>query len=305
MDLVILTGMSGAGKSLAVNYLEDQGYFCIDNLPPMILPELVRTFTQGQGGEGYGIDKLAFVVDIRSNELLKGFDSAMEDIDHLRCPYRIIFLEAADQVLVNRYRETRRRHPLATGIGLSEAISRERVMLQELRERATHVIDTSMMAIPALREELQRIISRGAEKQSISVLVESFGFKYGIPVDCDNIYDVRFLPNPFYETHLRMSSGHDQDIKDYLLSYPETKEFIDRQADLLKYLMPFYVREGKVRLMIGIGCTGGRHRSVYIAEELAARLTAQGIHAAAHHRDIGKDPRFAVINPDPEKARED
>ncbi len=305
MDLVILTGMSGAGKSLAVNYLEDQGYFCIDNLPPMILPELVRTFIKGQGGEGYGIDKLAFVVDIRSNELLKGFDAAMEEVDQMACPYRIIFLEAADQVLVNRYRETRRRHPLATGIGLSEAISRERVMLQELRERATHVIDTSMMAIPALREELQRIISRGIDEQSISVLVESFGFKYGIPVDCDNIYDVRFLPNPFYETHLRMSSGHDQDIKDYLLSYPETKDFINRQADLLKYLMPFYVREGKVRLMIGVGCTGGRHRSVYIAEELANRLTAHGIHSAVHHRDIGKDPRFAVINPDPEKTREE
>lgn len=305
MDLVILTGMSGAGKSLAVNYLEDQGYFCIDNLPPMILPELVRTFLKGQGGEGYGIDKLAFVVDIRSNELLKGFDAAMKEVDQMACPYRIIFLEAADQVLVNRYRETRRRHPLATGIGLSEAISRERVMLQELRERATHVVDTSMMAIPALREELQRIISRGAMEQSISVLVESFGFKYGIPVDCDNIYDVRFLPNPFYESHLRMSSGHDPDIKEYLLSYPETKEYIDRQADLLKFLMPFYVREGKVRLMIGVGCTGGRHRSVYIAEELAAQLTAQGIQAAVHHRDIGKDPRFAAVNPDPDKAREE
>ncbi len=305
MDLIILTGMSGAGKSLAVNYLEDQGYFCIDNLPPMILPELVRTFIKGKGGEGYGIDKLAFVVDIRSNELLKGLDAAMEEIEQMACPYRIIFLEAADPVLVNRYRETRRRHPLATGIGLSEAISRERVMLQELRERATHVIDTSMMAIPALREEIQRIISRGTQSQSISVLIESFGFKYGIPVDCDNIYDVRFLPNPFYETRLRMNSGHDQEIKDYLLNYPETKEFIDRQADLLKYLMPFYIREGKVRLMIGVGCTGGRHRSVYIAEELGARLNALGIHAAVRHRDIGKDPRFAAVNPDPEKTREE
>lgn len=305
MDLIILTGMSGAGKSQAVNYLEDQGYFCIDNLPPMILPELVRTFIKGQGGEGYSIDRLAFVVDIRSNELLKGFDAAMEEIDQLACPYRIIFLEAADQVLVNRYRETRRRHPLATGIGLSEAISRERVMLQELRERATHVVDTSMMAIPALREELQRIISRGTENQSISVLIESFGFKYGIPVDCDNICDVRFLPNPFYETDLRMCSGHDEVIRTYLNTFPETGEYIDKQANLLHYLMPFYVREGKVRLMIGIGCTGGRHRSVFIAEELSTRLNALGIHTAVHHRDIGKDPRYAVINPDPDKPREE
>ena len=288
MDLIILTGMSGAGKSLAVNYLEDQGYFCIDNLPPMTLPELVRTFTKGQGGEGYGISRLAFVVDIRSNELLKGFDAAIEDIDRLAIPYRIIFLEAADQVLVNRYRETRRRHPLATGIGLSEAISRERVMLQELRERATHVIDTSMMAIPALREELHRIISEEGHDQGISVLIESFGFKYGIPVDCDNIYDVRFLPNPFYESDLRMLSGGDEEIKRYLLQFPETTEYIDRQAELLAFLMPFYYREGKVRLMIGIGCTGGHHRSVAIAEEVAEILRAQGFDPTVVHRDIDR-----------------
>jgi UPF0042 nucleotide-binding protein len=304
MDLIILTGMSGAGKSLAANFLEDQGYFCIDNLPPMILPELVRTFTKGQGGDGYGISKIAFVVDIRSNELLKGFDAAMEEIDQIACPYQIIFLEAADQMLVNRYRETRRKHPLSDGIGLSDAISRERDMLLGIRERATHVIDTSMMAIPALREELFRIISGESTNQSISILVESFGFKYGIPVDCDNIYDVRFLPNPFYEPNLKLLSGNDPEIKEYLLQHPETVTYIAKQTELLSFLMPFYVREGKVRLMIGVGCTGGRHRSVFIAEELAAGLKKAGIQASVYHRDIGKDPRYAAVVPEAEKSHE-
>lgn len=305
MDLIILTGMSGAGKSLAANFLEDQGYFCIDNLPPVILPELVRTFTKGQGGDGYGISKIAFVVDIRSNELLKGFDAAMEEIDQIACPYQIIFLEAADQMLVNRYRQTRRKHPLSDGIGLSDAISRERDMLLGIRERATHVIDTSMMAIPALRAELFRIISGGADSQSLSILVESFGFKYGIPVDCDNIYDVRFLPNPFYEPNLKLLSGNDPEIKEYLLQYPETVTYIEKQTEILSFLIPFYVREGKARLMIGVGCTGGRHRSVFIAEELASGLKKAGIQASVYHRDIGKDPRYAAIVPEAEKSREE
>jgi UPF0042 nucleotide-binding protein len=305
MDIIILTGMSGAGKSLAANFLEDQGYFCIDNLPPVILPELVRTFTKGQGGEGYGISKMAFVVDIRSNELLPGFDAAIEEIEDCGCPYRIIFLEAADQVLVNRYRESRRRHPLSGEIGLSEAISLEREMLQGIRERATHVIDTSMMAVAALREELFRIISQGADEQRLAILIESFGFRYGIPVDCDNIYDVRFLPNPFYEAELKLHRGNDPEIRDYLMKYPETAEFIAKQTEILAYLLPFYIREGKVRLMIGIGCTGGRHRSVFIAEEIAAKLNAMDFQTSVYHRDIGKDPRFAAVSPDPDKSREE
>lgn len=305
MDIIILTGMSGAGKSLAAKFLEDQGYFCIDNLPPVILPELVRTFTKGQGGEGYGISKMAFVVDIRSNELLPGFDAAIEEIEASGAPYRIIFLEAADQVLVNRYRESRRRHPLSGEIGLSEAISLEREMLQGIRERATHVIDTSMMAVAALREELFRIISRGADEQGIAILIESFGFKYGIPVDCDNIFDVRFLPNPFYEPELKHRCGNEIEIKEYLLQYPETEEFITKLTDMLTYLLPFYVREGKVRLMVGIGCTGGRHRSVFITEELAAKLNAMGFQTSCYHRDAGKDPRYAAVRPDPDKFREE
>ena len=176
MDVIILTGMSGAGKSQAVHVLEDQGYFCIDNLPPLVLPELVRTFLKGQGGEGYAINRLAFVVDIRSNEFLKGFGKAMNELKALECPYRIIFLEANDQVLVSRYRQTRRKHPLSDGISLVEAIAKERSMLRGIRARATHVLDTSMMALSALREELLHIIE-AEEVSTMDIHIESFGFK--------------------------------------------------------------------------------------------------------------------------------
>lgn len=295
MDIIILTGMSGAGKSQAANFLEDMGYFCIDNLPPMLLPEMVRTFIKGQGGEGFGISKLAFVIDIRSNELLRGFGPAIQEIDSLGCPYRIIFLEASDQVLVNRYRQTRRRHPLSDGIGLMESISKERKMLLGIRARATHTIDTSMMAIPALRDEIYRIIAEDAGNMRMSILLTSFGFKYGIPVDCDNMYDVRFLPNPFYEPDLKMLSGKDAAIEEFLMKTPETEEFIRKQVDILSYTLPFYIREGKARLVVGIGCTGGRHRSVFVAESFAKRLTDLGYSAIVHHRDIDKDPRYLAV----------
>ena len=293
MDVIILTGMSGAGKSQAANFLEDMGYFCIDNLPPMLLPELTKTFIKGQGGEGFGIAKLAFVVDIRSNELLRGVGPALQELEAIGCPYRIIFLEASDETLISRYRQTRRRHPLSDGIGLSESIHRERELLLGIRARATYTIDTSMMADAALRDELYGIIAEHEEGPRMKVLVESFGFKYGIPTDCDNIYDVRILPNPFYEPELKLLSGKDEGIKTYLEGFSETEEFIRRQIELLAFTLPFYIREGKARLVIGVGCTGGRHRSVYVAEMFAERLTALGYGAAVQHRDIAKDPRYA------------
>ena len=297
MDIIILTGMSGAGKSQAADFLEDMGYFCIDNLPPMLLPDMVRTFTKGQGGEGFGISKLAFVIDIRSNELLRGFEPAIQEIDALGCPYRIVFLEASDQVLVNRYRQTRRRHPLSDGRGLSESIVQERSMLLSIRGMATHIIDTSMMAIPALRDEIYNIISEDAGNKRMAVLVQSFGFKYGIPVDCDNIYDVRFLPNPFYEPELKMFSGKDTEIAEFLNRFPETEEFVRKQGDILAYTLPYYIREGKARLVVGVGCTGGRHRSVYIAELFARHLADLGYNVIVNHRDIGKDPRYQTTTP--------
>ncbi len=293
MDVIILTGMSGAGKSQAAHFLEDQGYFCIDNLPPMVLPELVRTFLKGQGGEGFAIDKLAFVVDIRSNDFLKGFGKAMTELKNLECPYRIIFLEANDQVLVSRYRQTRRKHPLSDGLSLVEAIEKERSQMRGIRARATHVIDTSLIALSALKEELLHIIEISDEK-TMDIHVESFGFKYGLPGDCDITCDVRFLPNPFYIPELKMHCGKDQEIIEFLEKHPETEQYYEKMMDLLCFSVPYYIREGKARLSVGVGCTGGRHRSVYMAERLAAGLKEAGYRVSMHHRDIDKDPRYQV-----------
>ena len=294
LDIVILTGMSGAGKSMAADFFEDTGYFCIDNLPPPTLSNLVSTFLRGQGGEGFGIHKLAFVIDIRSNELLRGMGKALQDIEDMGCLYKMIFLEADTQVLINRFRQTRRRHPLDENIGLTEAIRKERDALASLRAAATHVIDTSLLAASALREELHKIIYKDQGQQKVSVLVESFGFKYGIPVDCDNIYDVRFLPNPFYDAGLKHLSGKDEGIGLYLREFPETDEFIMSVKALSLLTLPFYLREGKSRLVIGIGCTGGRHRSVYIAECLSQLIRGEGYETVVYHRDIDKDPRYAA-----------
>ena len=293
-DIIILTGMSGAGKSQAGNFFEDRGYFCVDNLPPVMLPPLVRTFLSGQGGEGFGIEKLAFVVDIRSNELLRGVGPALQELEEMGCAYKIVFLEAADQVLINRFRQTRRLHPLAVNIGLTEAIEKERTMLLGIRARATHVIDTSFLAIPALRDELFRVINATREQGKMSILIESFGFKYGIPVDCDNTYDVRFLPNPFYLPDLKPLSGKDDGIAQYLQDFPETEIFLNHIQQITTFTLPLYEREGKARLVIGIGCTGGRHRSVYITEKLAESLGKEDYSVKIFHRDIDKDPRYAA-----------
>ena len=286
MELIFLTGMSGAGKSQAADFLEDQGFFCIDNLPPMILPELVKTFYKGQGGEGFGIEKLVFVVDIRSREFLKGFGAALKKIDEeVGCSYRIIFLEAADDVLVKRYRQSRRKHPLGKDLSLTDAISSERKLLLGIRARATNVIDTSMMALPALRDELLSMIEDDAST-GMSVFIESFGFKYGMPVDCDNVLDVRFLPNPFYIDTLCRHSGLDEDVRSFVMDHPTTKEFMQRYTELLDFLIPHYKEEGKRRLVIAIGCTGGAHRSVAIAEAIAQYLRDKGLPTEIVHRDL-------------------
>lgn len=291
MELIFLTGMSGAGKSQAADFLEDQGFFCMDNLPPMILPELVKTFYKGQGGEGFGVEKILFVVDTRSREFLKGFGSALKKIDEIGCSYRIIFLEASDDVLVKRYRQTRRKHPMGKDISLVDAIVAERKLLTGIRARATNIIDTSMKALPALRDELQSLIADDAST-GMQIYIESFGFKYGLPVDCDNVIDVRFLPNPFYIPELKMLSGKDKGIQDYLMSFEETASYKAKITEMFLFTIPYYIKEGKGRLHIGVGCTGGRHRSVYIAECLCEAIKEAGYKTIVHHRDIDKDPRY-------------
>ncbi|MBR1796416.1 MAG: RNase adapter RapZ [Clostridiales bacterium] len=291
MDVIILTGMSGAGKSQAAAYFEDHDYFCIDNLPPVFLPNIIDTFS-GNGETGVpAVDKLCIVVDVRSRNLLEGFDAAMRRLDDLGCSYRIVFLEASDNVLVSRYRQTRRKHPLTEEMSLVDAIAAERNMLHGIRGRATSIIDTTMMPLSSLRKEL-RVVLDEAENQGLSVYIQSFGFMYGIPSDCDDVFDVRFLPNPFWVERLQMLCGKDKPIEEYLMGFDETKVFISKLSDMFSFMIPFYIREGKSRLNIGVGCTGGRHRSVFIAEELGRILEEYGYKTIVHHRDIDRDPRY-------------
>ena len=288
MELIILTGMSGAGKSAAVRYLEDQGFFCMDNVPPYVLPDLVNGFYKGRSGEGFAVSKLAFVVDVRSQEYLDGFSDAMAQIDDLGIPYKIIFFEASDHVLITRYQETRRKHPLAKNMSLTAAIAAERAKLQNVRTMATNVLDTTRMSVSDLRMKLGEIIDAGNDSGMV-IFVESFGFKYGVSVDFDYCFDARFLPNPYYVTELRNLTGSDKEVSGYLEGFPETAEFISKVTDLMKFTIPFYIEEGKGSLHIGFGCTGGRHRSVYCAEKVKSLLEAAGYSCVLHHRDIDKE----------------
>lgn len=293
MDIIILTGMSGAGKSQAAAYFEDHGYFCIDNLPPILLPGIVESFMTIDKDSSIAVEKLCLVVDVRSRSLLAGFDSAMVKLDDLGCTYRIVFLEANDNILVSRYRQTRRSHPLTEEMSLVDAIAAERRLLQPIRGRATNIIDTTMTTLSALRKELRTVLDE-AEASGLSIYVESFGFMYGLSSDSDNVLDVRFLPNPFWVEKLQMMSGKDEPIAEYLMGFEETRQFLDKLGDMFKFMIPFYIREGKSRLNIGVGCTGGRHRSVFIAEKLGQILADEGYRVTVHHRDIDRDPRYDV-----------
>lgn len=293
MEILILTGMSGAGKSLAANFLEDMGYFCVDNLPPSMIPDLIKAFAQAhQQSERESGDRLAIVIDVRSTALFKEVIPAIEMIRELGHTVRIIFLDAADQVLINRYKLSRRSHPLAQGRSLAQAIALERERLAPMKEMVSDIIETSNLGPSELRDMIYAMLSVSSHDQRMTILVQSFGFKYGVPVDSDCILDVRFLPNPFYIEELRPLSGLDPAVRDYVFSFPETSTFLEMQNKMLDFTIPLYVREGKVRLMIGVGCSGGRHRSVAIAEALANRLKDNNLTVIVDHRDIDKDSRY-------------
>ncbi len=295
MDMIILTGMSGAGKSQAANYLEDMGFFCIDNLPPHLLPELTKSFLRSADPEASGvktgINRIAFVVDVRSAELFDGFLPALMEIDRMGIHYTIIYLESTDQALISRYKQTRRNHPLARQHGITQAIAMERALLEPIKELADTVIDTSEFKSNELRDRLYSMLSEPGVENRMTILIQSFGFKYGIPPDCDLVIDVRFIPNPYYIEDLRPLSGLDEPVRQFVLKFDESHRFMDLQEQTIEFALPFYIREGKVRLTIGVGCTGGRHRSVALAEDLANRLRDNGMHVLVDHRDINKDPR--------------
>ncbi len=290
MEVVILTGMSGAGKSFSAKCLEDMGYFCVDNLPPQMVPEMIKAFRSG-GQAGVAIEKLAFVVDIRSVDMFKGLIPSLQRVFDTGIPCTVIYLEADSSELIARYKQTRRNHPLARDISLSDAIEMERKRLLPLKSYATEVIDTTRMSPSELRDRLLRILVKDEGNGRMSILIQSFGFKYGLPPDSDIVMDVRFIPNPFYSRDLRMLSGLDAEVGRYVRSFEETRRYMDMQEALMAYTIPFYRREGKQRLVIGVGCTGGRHRSVALAVDLAARLQAAGQPVILIHRDIDKDPR--------------
>jgi UPF0042 nucleotide-binding protein len=281
--VVVLTGLSGSGKSTAIRALEDMGYFCIDNLPVPLLPKLIEL-----AAGGGSLQSLAFVVDTRGREFLSEAGKMIEQMRDEGVPLRIIFLEADEDELVRRYSETRRRHPLGDdGVTIREGIRRERDRLEELRHRADQVIDTSTHTVHTLKALIQK--SCGGDKEpTLQVTVLSFGFKHGLPVECDLVFDVRFLPNPYFVEELREHTGQESDVHDYVFSFAETTRFLSLFQEMADFMLPMYRREGKSYLTIGIGCTGGHHRSVAVSETIAERLETRGWKASVRHRDVEK-----------------
>ncbi|WP_268876157.1 MULTISPECIES: RNase adapter RapZ [Bacillaceae] len=284
LELVIITGMSGAGKTVAVQSFEDMGYFCVDNLPPALIPKFID-LVEGSGGK---MQRVALVIDLRGREFFDQLFSAIDTIGtESKVTPQIVFLDSRDSVLVRRYKETRRSHPLSAGGTLLEGIKAERELLDELKGQAQMIIDTSDLKPTQLRERILQRFSL-TEKQVFNVQLLSFGFKHGVPIDADLVFDVRFLPNPHYIDHMRPKTGLDQEVYDYVLKWSETKQFIEKLQDLLTYMLPHYKREGKRQLVIAIGCTGGKHRSVTLAEFFKKTLGDEGYHTFVSHRDVEK-----------------
>lgn len=284
MKFVIVTGMSGAGKNTAIKMLEDLGYFCVDNLPVPLIPRFAE-FADNPNAE---LSKVVIGIDIRT-----GIGKIAETFDELHAKgvsYDILYLDASDDVLIKRFKETRRAHPYALNGRVEEGIKKERKELSYLKEQATYILDTSQMLTRELKAEIDQIFSKNKTFSNIYVTVLSFGFKYGIPSDADLVFDVRFLPNPYYIDDLKAKTGNDREVQDYVCSFKEASVFLDKLEDMLLFLLPNYVLEGKNQLVIAIGCTGGKHRSVTLANKLFERLsTKEQYGIKIEHRDIGKD----------------
>ena len=289
-DLVVITGFSGAGKSQAMACFEDAGYFCVDNLPPEMVTGLADLFQH----EGSKVEHAAIVSDVRGGDYFEGLIKVLAQLEERGTPHRLLFLDASDEVLVDRFKETRRRHPLAQSGQVLSGIRAERELLEPLRERADVSIDTSDMSAARLRKVVaDKMLPRGAVGK-LGVTFLTYGYKHGAPRDTDLAFDVRFLPNPHYEPELRELTGLDQPVIEYVAASDGLEEFMDRLLPLLDYLLPAYEREGKAHLTVGVGCTGGRHRSVVIAERLARRYADGGeYNVDVVHRDVDKPPRRA------------
>ena len=285
MKFVIVTGMSGAGKSTALKMLEDMGYFCVDNLPIALLPK----FAELAHAPGSDISQVAVGVDIRNGRSLDEMASVLENLKASGVAYQILYLEASDEVLVKRYKETRRAHPLAKQGRVEDGIRLEREKLLYLKENATYILDTSQLLTRELKKALEQILVEEKNVKNLMITVLSFGFKYGIPNDCDLVFDVRFLPNPYYVDGLKYKTGNDEEVQDFVMDYEISHIFLDKLVDMLNFLIPNYILEGKNQLVIGIGCTGGKHRSVTLANKLFEALSDRSEYGVRlEHRDVSR-----------------
>jgi UPF0042 nucleotide-binding protein len=283
LDVAIITGMSGAGRSAAADVLEDLGFFVIDNLPPALVMKVAEL------GRGSGEpQRFGLVIDVRSGEFVAALVDALDELRDMGASTRVLFLDAADDVLVRRYEESRRKHPLAADERVSEGIAAERALLEDLKGSADIVVDTTELNVHELRERLSELFGDEQRSDTLQTSIVSFGYKHGLPIDVDLVFDCRVLPNPHWVDELRPLPGTDPRVRDYVLAQPETAPFLTELDRLFALLLPAYVREGKSYLSIGVGCTGGRHRSVVIASELARLLEAHGVTARVHHRDVDR-----------------
>ncbi len=285
MRCIIVTGMSGAGKSMVLKFLEDIGYFCVDNLPPSLIPKFIELCSK----PGTDIEQVALGIDIRGGKLFADLFSCLSEITGENHKVSILFMDASDEVLLKRFKESRRNHPLSKLERISIGIMRERELLRDVKRKADYIIDTSHILARQLKEKINDIFLDNKVFDSMIITILSFGFKYGIPADSDLVFDVRFIPNPFYVSELKALTGNDVEVREFVMSCEESQAFIEKLDDMTSFLIPNYIKEGKNQLVISIGCTGGKHRSVTLANELYSRLQKKGNSVVINHRDIDKD----------------
>ncbi len=282
LHILIITGLSGAGKTQVINSLEDAGYYCVDNLPPVLLTKFIELSMQSDGK----VSRVALVIDVRGGEFFHDLNNALEELEREHIAFEIIFLEASEEALVRRFKESRRRHPLGGG-RLLDNIQEERKLLEEIRGKANLIIDTSNLSPKQLKEKLDSLYG-GVNVHKFTVNISSFGYKAGTPLDSDIVIDVRFIPNPFYDPLLKNMTGYDKEVRDFVLDSPITKSFARRFLNLLKFLIPHYITEGKTNLEVAIGCTGGQHRSVVLTEYMARQIKKMGYNVHVRHRDVSR-----------------
>lgn len=285
MQYTIVTGMSGSGKTKVIRYLEDMGYFCIDNMPPVLIPKFSEMLSSVNGS----FNNVALVIDIRVGDMINELLAQINDLKRKGYDCKLLYLDADDETLVKRYKETRRQHPLDNADGLLASIRQERKMLSALYNAADYVIDTSNLSTQDLLGKLKGIYASADSGQSLEINVTAFGFKYGMPMDADLVFDVRCFPNPFYIDELKHRTGNDKEVQDYVMSFPTSMKFMEKLQDMMSFMIPLYIEEGKVSLSIAIGCTGGKHRSVTMTNKLADYLKSKDYSVNVTYRDIGKE----------------